>query len=246
VTGVQSEEALQVIEQTAARRGAPLIVAGQEWQAFEQHGRLVYQDMQGLLDLPLPRLNGRFQIDNAGLAIACMRTLDVPGVGEAEIGKGLLTASWPARLERLDGGPLTALLPQGSELWLDGGHNESAGRVLAASLAEIEERVSRPLILIWGMLRTKDPAAFIRPFAGLARRVITLAIPGEAAAEDPTVLAAIAAEQGIESEIASSLADALERAGSDADLAPRVLICGSLYLAGHVLAAHEGVVETGP
>ncbi|WP_137390914.1 bifunctional folylpolyglutamate synthase/dihydrofolate synthase [Rhodoligotrophos defluvii] len=246
ILGVQGEEALAAIEHVASRLGAPLIVAGQEWQAFEQHGRLVYEDMQGLLDLPLPRLNGRFQIDNAGLAIATLRALDMPGVGEAEIARGLQSAYWPARLERLDAGPLNALLPAGAELWLDGGHNESAGRVLAASMAEIEERVSRPLLIIWGMLNTKDPGAFIRSFAGLARRVITLTIPGEPNAVDATVLATIAAEHGIESEIAASLPDALRRAGLPvSEVAPRVLICGSLYLAGHVLAAHESSLQSG-
>lgn len=237
VIGPQKEEALEAIERCAARCGALAIFSGQEWQAFEQHGRLVYQDLKELLDLPLPRLAGRFQIDNAGIAIAAMRTLAAPGVGEAEIAQGLQSAYWPGRLERLDGGPLLSLLPEGSELWLDGGHNEAAGRVLAASLADLEERVPRPLVLIWGMLNTKDPSGFIASFAGLAKRVITLTIEDEANAVDGATLAQVAAEQGIESEIAHSLEDALVRAGTDERM-PRVLICGSLYLAGHVLAAH--------
>jgi dihydrofolate synthase/folylpolyglutamate synthase len=235
VIGPQQDEARDEIELCAARAGAPLSIAGQDWQSFEQHGRLVYQDETELLDLPLPRLPGRFQIDNAGIAIAAIRKLAAPGVGEAEIARGLQTAYWPARLERLDGGALATLLPAGAELWLDGGHNEAAGRVLSASIADIEERVPRPLILVWGMLNTKDPAGFIKSFAGLAKRVVTLTIDGEENAMDAGDLARIAAEQGIESEVAQSIEDALMRAGSGETM-PRVLICGSLYLAGRVLA----------
>ncbi|MGF7158879.1 dihydrofolate synthase/folylpolyglutamate synthase [Rhodoligotrophos appendicifer] len=244
----QADESLEAIERAADRAGTPLLISGQDWQSFEQHGRLVYQDMHGLLDLPLPRLAGRFQLDNAGAAIAAVRALGDPEVGEVQIEQGLLLAEWPARLERLNGGPLLALLPTGAELWLDGGHNASAGRVLAASLAEIEERVSRPLILIWGMLNTKDPSGFIASFAGLAKRVITLTIPGEPNALEGAILAEIAAEAGFDSEAALSLEDALSKVWREAtrtDTAPRVLICGSLYLAGHVLAAHEGVAEAG-
>lgn len=246
VVAAQPEEALGAIEEAAARIGAPIAVAGQDWQVFEQHGRLVYQDMMGLLDLPLPRLNGRFQLENAGAAIAAIRAFGDPVVVETDIERGLVDAKWPARFERLDGGPLDAILPFGAELWLDGGHNPSAARALASGMAELEERVPRPLVLIWGMINTKDPAGYIRAFSGLARRIVTLAIPEEANALPAEALEKTAREEGFDAESARSLEEALMKAGVEAarsDIPPRVLICGSLYLAGHVLAAQTGAAE---
>jgi dihydrofolate synthase/folylpolyglutamate synthase len=152
---------------------------------------------------------------------------------------GLGSAEWPARLQRLQTGALTVLAPPGSDLWLDGGHNAGAGRAIAAALADLEERLSRPLILIVGMLETKDVEGFLRNFAGLARRVIGVPIPGQEKGRSPDAIADAARRVGIAADARASVADALARiAQLGLDPPPRVLITGSLYLAGDVLAAN--------
>ncbi|QIG48694.1 bifunctional folylpolyglutamate synthase/dihydrofolate synthase [Nordella sp. HKS 07] len=239
VIAPQPDEARDEIEYCAAQVGAPLLIANQDWQVYEQHGRLVYQDESGLLDLPLPQLPGRHQIDNAGTAIAALRSLDDARIGESHIAQGLKTASWPARMQRLGPGELWSLIPKESELWLDGGHNPSAGRALARAFSELNERVSRPLVLIWGMLNTKATDDFIAPFSGITHRVVTLTIPEEENAVPARDLAETARRQGLSAETADSLEDALKQAAHITP-APRILILGSLYLAGRVLAGHSG------
>lgn len=239
VVGRMPPTARTAIEEVAEKTGAPLAIAGQDWDCFEQHGRLVFQDGDGLLDLPLPALKGAHQLGNAGNAIALMRALKDARIGEAEIAKGLTAAIWPARLQRLKGGALSGLLPAGSELWLDGGHNADAGVVLAESLAAMARNDGRPLTLIWGMLNTKDAGEFFRPLARIASRVITLTIPGEPNAIPAEQLAATARGLGVEAAAVEGVENAVRQAASNGP-ASRVLICGSLYLAGHVLAAEEG------
>ena len=235
----QPDEARAEIERWAEAERAPLLIANQDWQAYEQHGRLVYQDESGLLDLPLPQLLGRHQIDNAGTAIAALRNLNDTRIGEGHIAQGLKTASWPARMQRLGPGELWSFIPKDAELWLDGGHNPSAGRALARAFSELNERVSRPLVLIWGMLNTKAIDNFIAPFAGIAHRVVTLTIPDEENAVPARELAEAARRHDISAETADSLEEALKQAGQITP-APRILIVGSLYLAGRVLARHSG------
>jgi dihydrofolate synthase/folylpolyglutamate synthase len=237
VVGVQPDEARAEIERVAARLRSPLHIAGQDWQSYEQHGRLVFQDENGLLDLPLPQLKGRHQIDNAGNAIATIRLLGDSRIGEAQIGEGLRTTAWPARMQRLGPGALSALIPADAELWLDGGHNPSAGRVIAQAFSELNERHSRPLVLVWGMLNTKDVGSFIGCFRGIASRVVTLTIPDEENAVAAEALADAARAQGLAAETAVGLEAALRQAALGAP-PPRILICGSLYLAGRVLALH--------
>ncbi|MCB1496404.1 MAG: bifunctional folylpolyglutamate synthase/dihydrofolate synthase [Bauldia sp.] len=233
----QPAEAMAVIEAEAARRRAPLFVANQDWVATPEHGRLVYQDEDGLLDLPAPRLIGRHQYTNAGTAIATLRKSGL-GVSAQAIEAGLADVEWPARLQRLTTGSLVARAPDEAEIWLDGGHNPGAGIVVAEAMADLEERVSRPLYLITGMLNTKDPLGFFRPFAGLARRVYTVPVPSSPAARDPVELAAIAGDVGLSTEPSDSVADALDRIRDEVtgEAPPRILICGSLYLAGATLA----------
>jgi dihydrofolate synthase/folylpolyglutamate synthase len=221
----------------AGRLGTPLLVSGEEWQAIEQHGRMVFQDEDGLLDLALPKLPGRHQIENAGTAVRALRVLERHRLEPSEVDAGLANVDWPGRMQRLGPGPLRDHLPGEAELWLDGGHNPAAGAALAMAMSELEERVSRPLVLVVGMISSKDTAGFLRPFAGLASRVITLTIPGEENAVPAGELAAIAREAGMAAQEADSLEDALKLAG-DSAVVPRILICGSLYLAGRVLAAH--------
>ena len=244
IIGVQPDEARAEIERVAERIGAPVFIANQDWQSFEQHGRLVFQDENGLLDLSLPQLKGRHQVDNAGNAIAAIRMLDDKRVSELHIEQGLKSVVWPARMQRLGAGALASFLPKDAELWLDGGHNPSAGRVIARAFSDINDRHSRPLVLIWGMLNTKDAASFIEPFEGLAQRVVTIAIPGEPNAVPADQLAEIARSRNLSAETATSLEKALGQASLTTP-APRILICGSLYLAGHVLSVHENRTMSG-
>lgn len=240
VIGPQLPDALDVLERAAMRVRAPLSVAGEHWTVGEERGRLVYQDDNGLLDLPAPRLPGRHQFENAGLAVATLRSIADWALPLAAYEAGIGAADWPARLQRLPAGPLAALAPAGSELWLDGGHNPAAGRMIAATLADIEERVPRPLMLIIGMLSTKDVDGFLQHFAGLARRVVAVPIPDQEKAVPPEVIAEAARRAGIQAEAQPSVADALVRIGRlNIDPPPRILIAGSLYLAGAVLTEND-------
>jgi len=230
----QAPTVLALIEKQARLVRAPLRVAGEHWNVHEERGRLVYQDDDGLLDLPLPKLNGRHQLDNAGTAIAALRATGL-ALPLAAFEAGIARAEWPARMQLLTQGRLKALAPPESELWLDGGHNAEGGRVIAAALGDLEERVSRPLVLIVGMLSTKDSAGFLRNFAGMARRVIAVPIPRQDKSVPPAALADIARGVGIPAEACPDLESALA-AAARFELAPRILIAGSLYLAGEVLA----------
>jgi dihydrofolate synthase/folylpolyglutamate synthase len=239
VIGREPDEALAEIRRVAADLGSLLSIAGEDWLAFEQQGRLVFQDDEGLLDLPRPRLHGRFQIDNAGLAIAAIRKLADRRIDEDAMAEGLRRVEWPARMQRLEAGSLTGLAGPGRELWIDGGHNPSGGAALAHSFAELEQRAPRPLVIVWGMLDTKDARAFIRPFKGLVRSVVALAIPGEPNAMAADKLVHIAQSEGIAAQPAGSIEEAVYKAASRVDNA-RILITGSLYLAGRALAVHRG------
>jgi dihydrofolate synthase/folylpolyglutamate synthase len=237
VIGRQSEGPLAIITRRAEEVGAARHAMGQEWIAGEERGRLVYQDDAGLLDLPAPRLFGRHQFDNAGTAIAALRVsgLQLPVTAFEQ---GMVRADWPARMQRLTAGKLLARAPSGSEVWLDGGHNVDGGRTIAAVLADLEERVSRPLVLIVGMLATKDAEGFLRSFTGLTRRLMTLPIHQDKALSADAI-ADIARKVGIPADRCDSIEAALTQVGR-LDLAPppRILITGSLYLAGEVLAAN--------
>jgi dihydrofolate synthase/folylpolyglutamate synthase len=238
VLGPQPREALRVIEDAAARLSAPVKAAGQQWMASEERGRLVYQDESGLIDLPAPRLAGRHQFDNAGTGIATLRTIDIKLPASA-FEEGIVRADWPARFQRITQGRLLSLTPPGSELWLDGGHNPDGGRAVAATLADLEERVSRPLVLILGMLGNKDFNGFIRNFSGLARRVITVPIHQDTALA-PDALADAVRRIGIPAEPRDGVAEALAAiVRRDLHPPPRILITGSLYLAGEVLALND-------
>ncbi|HZT25807.1 MAG TPA: folylpolyglutamate synthase/dihydrofolate synthase family protein [Pseudolabrys sp.] len=236
IVAAQPRDALVVIERQAARLNAPLKIAGEDWTATEERGRLVYQDEAGLLDLPPPRLYGRHQFENAGLAIAALRAIKPLKIGPAAFEAGVAKVDWPGRMQRLSAGPLAKLAPEGSELWLDGGHNPDGGRAIAAALADLEERVSRPLVLIVGMMATKDSEGFLRNFTGLARRLIAVPVPNAEKGLSASVLADTARAIGLPATSRDNLVEALDAARKlDLEPPPRILITGSLYLAGEVL-----------
>jgi len=236
IVAAQTRDALAVIERQAAKLNAPLKIAGEDWTATEERGRLVYQDEAGLLDLPAPKLYGRHQFENAGLAIAALRAIKPFKIAPAAYEAGMVKADWPARLQRLAAGRLVELAPAGSELWLDGGHNPDGGRAVAAALADLEERVSRPLVLIVGMLANKDCAGFLSNFTGLARRMIAVPVPGAEKGMSAEAVADAARAIGLPATSRDNLIEALDAARKlDLDPPPRILITGSLYLAGEVL-----------
>jgi dihydrofolate synthase/folylpolyglutamate synthase len=236
IVAAQAREVLAVIERQAARLGAPLKIAGEDWTATEERGRLVYQDEAGLLDLPAPKLYGRHQFENAGLAIAALRAIKPLKIAAAAFEQGLVKADWPARLQRLAQGRLVGLAPAGSEVWLDGGHNPDGGRAIAGALADLEERVSRPLVLIVGMLASKDTPGFLGNFTGLARRLIAVPVPNVDKSLSAEAVADAARAIGLAATSRDNLIEAFDAVRKlDLDPPPRILITGSLYLAGEVL-----------
>ncbi|KII18579.1 folylpolyglutamate synthase/dihydrofolate synthase family protein [Phaeobacter sp. S60] len=227
VVGPQPEEAMEVIEATATRLGAPLIAYGQHWHVWEERGRLVFQDEYGLLDLPLPALLGAHQIQNAGAALAVLRHL---GADEASCEAAMANAEWPARMQKLKTGPLVDAAPA-AELWLDGGHNAAAGLALAEVLAGLP---ARPTNLICGMLNTKDVSGYMAPLAPHVESLTAISIPDEVNTLSAEETEAAAKSVGIKADTAESTLAALQVITAK-DPQARVLICGSLYLAGHIL-----------
>ncbi|TNF21831.1 MAG: bifunctional folylpolyglutamate synthase/dihydrofolate synthase [Rhodobacteraceae bacterium] len=227
VVGPQPEEALEVIEARAARLGAPLLIHGQHWHVAEEAGRMVFQDETGLLDLPLPILPGPHQVDNAGAALAALRHL---GFDEAACTAAVTRATWPARMQRLTRGPLVEAAGT-AQLWLDGGHNPAAAEALARTL----DRLPRaPTHLVCGMLNTKDVRGYMRPLSKVADSLTAVTIPGEANTLPAEATAEAAAAEGLDARTAGSVAEAVTALAKDTPGA-RILICGSLYLAGAVL-----------
>jgi len=236
VTARQQEAAEAVIRRRAARVGAPLMIMGQDFDARIEHGRLIWQGEDQLLDLPAPSLLGDHQADNAGLAVAAILALADPRIGDDAIGRGIAAAVWPARMQRLTGGPYgAAARSRGADLWLDGGHNPHGARAVAATMAQIA-RSGRPVALVAGTLANKDAEGFFRAFADLGPRVFAVGFEAEAAASAERTAQA-AASAGLKAETAGDVADGVRRALAAEGPAPHVLICGSLYLAGEVLAA---------
>jgi dihydrofolate synthase / folylpolyglutamate synthase len=235
IIGTQQADAFAVMERQASAVGAPLRVAGRDFSAREEHGRLLFEDERGLLDLPLPRLVGRHQHQNAAAAIATLRMIE-PYIPAAAIELGIATAKWAARLQRLQRGRVVAPAPEGAEIWLDGAHNEDGARVLAQAMADCEEKAPRPLVLICGTLASKDTAAFLRAFKGLAQEVLAVPVTGEHIARAPVEVAALANAAGIPAVACENIEQALRfLAAREWALPPRILIAGSLYLAGEVL-----------
>ena len=225
IVGPQPDEVRAVIEAKAEEMDARLLIAGQDWHSFEERGGMVYQDEMGLLDLPLPALIGAHQVENAGAALCALRIL---GVGTAEA--ALLEAEWAARMQKLKFGPLLEAAPQ-AELWLDGGHNPAAGKALAEALTRLPER---PLYMVCGMLNTKDIGGYLAPLAASAVRLTGVSIPNETATLSADEICTAARKAGMVADTANNVSEAVARVVAEAPTA-RILLCGSLYLAGQIL-----------
>ena len=243
----QEPDALSVIRAAALKLKAPLTEFGQDFDAYEQHGRLVVQNHDALYDLPMSRLVGRHQAENAGVAVIAAARLTGGKISEETIAAGLSRVSWPARLQRLSSRGLAARLPGNSEIWLDGGHNQAAAASLARAMADLEDRAPKPLHLIVGMLASKDPAAFLGPFKDLAKSIVAVPIPDTSRAYspglDPFEILSLARGLELDAYEARSIGAAL--AGiARADKQPlRVLITGSFHLAGAVLELEERAMQ---
>lgn len=227
IVAPQQDHALEVIEARAEQLGAPIYAHGQHWHVTTEAGRLIFQDETGLLDLPLPALAGPHQIQNAGTAIAALRVL---GFDETACEGAMRDVTWPARMQRLKHGPLVEAAPD-AELWLDGGHNPHAALAIAATLKDLPQRETH---LICGMLNTKDVTGFMTPLAAFATALHAVSIEGQAATLSAEETMAAAAKAGIPAQSAPNVIQAL-RAICDNTPHARVLICGSLYLAGEIL-----------
>lgn len=238
VIGPQEPEGLRAIEARAMRIGAPLRLHERDWSARLENGRLLVEDSRGLLDLPPPGLKGGHQIDNAGAAVIALEAMGVTGA--EHLARAMTEVQWPGRLHKLRYGPLLALAPRDAAVWLDGGHNPSAGQALAAHLTE-EALKGWPLPVdaICGMLDTKDASGFFAPLRGRLRKIWTVTIPDEPRALPAEKLAEAARAAGLEAAPAPSVEAAMKAVGADAPPAGRVLICGSLHLAGVILRDHS-------
>ncbi|MCG8272586.1 bifunctional folylpolyglutamate synthase/dihydrofolate synthase [Aquamicrobium sp. NLF2-7] len=239
VIGSQPHEAaLEVLADTAARLGCPTHIYGQDFFAFAEHGRMVYQDQDGLMDLSLPRMTGRHQLANASAAIAAVKAAGFDP-RENAIDRAMTTASWPGRMQKLPHGKLMELAPAGAEIWVDGGHNPGAGIVISEALAELEQKDPRPLFMIAGMINTKDQSGYFHAFNGLVKHVYTVPVDFSDASVGNDELAVRASAAGLSAEPVSSVANALmllRDNWQETDVPPRILIGGSLYLVGAVLA----------
>ena len=236
LSGPQPAPARAVLHARAHALGAPLQRAGVDWRVRPTAEGMLFLKEDIRLSLPRPALVGEHQLDNAGLAIAAARALGDLAPSPAAIAAGLRAARWPARLQRLAGGALARLLPEEVELWLDGGHNPAAGKVLARSLPELAR--GRPVHLVLGMLRTKDVQAFARPLASLAASITTVPVPDDPLSQDPGEMADRLSALGMPGQPAADVPEALRRIATGLSGPALVLITGSLYLAGTVLRAN--------
>ena len=239
----QKPAAMAVIEEHALKVGAKPIKFGEEWNAFEEQGRFVFQDEHGLSDLALPRLAGAHQIMNAGLSVAALRALNICPDDETT-SEGIVKAHWPARMQPLRFGPyidnIEKATGEKADIWLDGGHNPHAGRAIATTLADLDDRLARPLIMIAGFQKNKDIKGYFEALAGLVHRVYVVRADLEGAASLKEVKASAVAA-GLDAQIAGDMATAMRQIIDDIKAeqkTPRIFIGGSLYLAGEILADH--------
>ncbi len=243
VIGVQEDEALERIIQVAEKHHSPSLAQAQDFDCYEQSGRLVYQDENGLLDLPLPALRGEHQIQNAGLAIAAIRHAKI-AVTEEAFAQAMEKVTWPGRMEPMPRGKLANCFPNDTSLWIDGGHNPSAGKIIAEHLAEMKRKSGFCITLICAMLTTKEPEGYFKPFTGIAENVLCVPVVSSDSGFDPEILAQHARNAGLQATAFDTIDAAMEHA--ERTMAERtmaettkepqlVLFCGSLYHVGHML-----------
>lgn len=246
VIGAQEyDSAREVLRESALRQDCECHVYGEDFVAFSERGRMIYQDLTGLMDLPLPRLKGRHQLANAAAAIAAVRAAGFT-IGQQEAEEAMSAVRWPGRLQQISRGTLIDLAPPGSEIWVDGGHNPGAGFAIAEAMAAEEEKHPRPLFLVAGMLDTKDQIAFFEAFKGMVRHVYTVPITTSDAGTPNDALAAKAITAGLSAEPVTSVENALmllRDTWESSETAPRILLCGSLYHAGAALAINGTVPD---
>ncbi len=239
--GPQAPAGMVALEKEALRIGAHQFKYGEDWNVYSEQGRLVYQDDNGLSDLAMPRLPGLHQIFNAGLAIAGLRAARLL-LPDAVLSEGLAEAHWPARMQHLRYGPLVDrycdLTGEPADIWLDGGHNPHAARAIASVIADLDERLPRPVHLIAGFQANKDIRGYFDALSGLVVCIHAVCAYQNSAATPADVVKA-AQQAGIKAVEAGTVEAALDQIFSgEADTVPRVLICGSLYLAGEILEQH--------
>lgn len=243
VIGWQSDDALRVLQGCARRAGAPCIVAERDFDVREENGRLIFEDERGLLDLPPPRLAGRHQYQNAATAIATLRAI-APDIPASAFDAAMKSVDWPGRLQRLSRGPLVEAAPPGAEIWIDGGHNEDGARVAAEAMGERAALSDAPLVLVCGLLATKDARAYLAQFTDLANRIVAVPPPSDNYGQAPADVAEAARDLGLFASEAETVEEAFRTIGRmNWRKPPRILVCGSLYLAGAALAANGTIIE---
>ena len=230
IVAPQPEEAMDVIEVTAKRHHAQIIAQGQHWYIDTERDGLMFQDETGVVQLPRPNLPGDHQIENAGTAVAALRHL---GFNEEVCEAAVSQAHWPARMQKLNTGPIIDSAPD-AEIWLDGGHNPAAGQAIGHHLGTLAKR---PTYLICGMLNTKDISGYLNPIAPHVEKLIAVSIPGEMNTLTAADTAAAARGAGMQAETADDVLSATQEIVKN-DPNARILICGSLYLAGNILRNH--------
>ena len=234
--GRQEDDVRETIEEVARKNGSRVVMAGQDFDAYRDATGFVYQDEEGLMDLPMPKLIGEHQLDNAALALATIRLAKIKVSPEA-FAQGMLKVTWPGRLERLPTGKIIEQLSDHTDVWIDGGHNPSAGEAIAAELTRQNASSKRKTLLVCGMINTKEPYGYFKPFKVLDTEVIAIPVAMSEAGISPEDLAQFASEAGLETTTCNSLQEgvnlAVRRLEQEPDL--RVLFCGSLYMVGEVL-----------
>jgi len=237
VSGPQDPKAQMVLQSKADDVGASLISHGANWSVRPTDAGFDMRMEGEVLSLPKPNLIGPHQLANAAQAIVMSRHLTEFTITEDHIRNGITHADWPARLQRLHHGPIIDALPDDCEVWLDGGHNPDAGRALAAHIADAWS--DRPLYLIAGMINTKDPVGYFKPLSQVAQSVHCVTIPNEAASVSGDDLATTARASGFAASSAPSAVHAASEIAENITAPARVLLCGSLYFAGHILRTHS-------
>lgn len=233
VIGPQEDEVREVLESAAIDLNCPMMISGQDFDYYEEAGRFIYQDTMGLLDLPMPNLLGEHQIANSASAIAAVRLVKC-SVSDEAYENAMGNIYWPGRFEKLLPGNLTSLFADSTEIWIDGGHNVAAGKIIATELEKLNRSDSKQLVLICAMLTSKNPEAFFERFTNLNPQVLTVPIISSEYGIETKALAGCATRAGLNVISFDDLVEALKYSGEEYPNC-RIVICGSLYVVGEAL-----------